>query len=96
MKNKVIILALALTAISFNTAGCKEINIDGKKTKSIKHHRKGMPIINIKIRAIREAHNWCYTSGGLRSIQIDPNKGYLYRYICKHPKHTLDAGYPNH
>ena len=95
MKNKVIILFLALTAISFN-AGCKEVNIDGVHRKSIHRKTKGMPIININIRAIKEAMRWCRTSGGLKTIQLDPNKNYLYIYICRYPKHTIDAGYPNH
>jgi hypothetical protein len=92
MKRIVFIGILLVSGISL----AKPVNITGKEVKKPKKRNyKAYRIINFHASAFREGIDWCRTSGGLKMIQLDPNKGYLYRYICNNPKHTLKAGFSN-
>jgi len=89
---KFIILTLVITAIASIGCDAKTLNF-GKETKRCP--KAVYNKLKIKFSVFRDAIRWCRTSGGLKSIVFDPNKGYLYRYICKAPRHTLNAGYKN-
>ena len=96
------ITLIAIVVIAASAASAIPISITGqwptKKTQRKITQRKitqrkitqrkitRQRIIRVHNTAFLDAQSWCRTAGGLKYIEIDPHKNYLYRYICRNTK----------
>lgn len=86
MKN--LLLSIALSAVVSSCAVAKPVNITVRNAETYQKKNSAKRIINVHASAMADAINWCRTSGGLKYISIDPNKNYLYKYVCRESRQT--------
>jgi len=79
---KLLIVSLLLSCLS---ASCGPVKVIGStKPKTVPKAKikpvKPLALINVYPSAFRSCNAWC--RGQCKAIQIDPNQGHLWRYLC--------------